>query len=117
MAMIEETDKSKREERERWMAPEISKAVLTPKIINFEKRSQGAREGRLRGRAESREVGGCLSCCESSYALRSGQFAIAHLPNGDAGELHRTVISRCAEHASIETSDGPTGNNAAAVNV
>ena len=36
MAIIEETDKSKRGERERWMAPEVSKAVLTPKIINFE---------------------------------------------------------------------------------
>ena len=36
MAIIEETDKSKRGERERWMAPEVSKAVLTPKIINCE---------------------------------------------------------------------------------
>ena len=36
MAIIEETDKSKRGERERWMAPEVSKAVWTPKIINFE---------------------------------------------------------------------------------
>jgi hypothetical protein len=36
MAIIEETDKSKRGERERWMAPEVSKTVLTAKIINFE---------------------------------------------------------------------------------
>ena len=45
-----------------------------------------------------------------------GQFAIAHLPNRYAGKLHRKVIGRCAEHASIETSEGPTGNNATAVN-
>src|SRR5208282_4331952 len=44
------------------------------------------------------------------------QSAVAHLPNGEAGKLHGTVISRCAEHASVKTSDGPTGNNAAAVN-
>ena len=40
MAIIEETDKSKRGERERGMAPEVSKAVskavLTPKIIKLE---------------------------------------------------------------------------------
>src|SRR5258705_7666342 len=46
----------------------------------------------------------------------AGQFAIAHLPNRYAGKLHRAVISRCAEHASIETSEGPTGNNASAAN-
>jgi hypothetical protein len=34
-------------------------------------------------------------------------------PNSYAGKLHRTVLSRCAEQASIETR---TGNNAAAVN-
>ena len=36
MVIIEGTDKSKREERERWMGPEVSRSVLTPKIINFE---------------------------------------------------------------------------------
>src|ERR1700722_13810235 len=56
MVIIEETDKSKRGERERWIDPEASKAVLTPKIINFEQGREGAREGRLRGRAESCEI-------------------------------------------------------------
>jgi hypothetical protein len=74
--------------------------------------------------------GGCSSRCELWERLLEllrkfvraaldpvvRQFAVAHLPNGDAGVLHGTVISRCAEHASIETSDGPTGNNAAAIN-
>jgi hypothetical protein len=36
MVIIEGTDKCKRGERERWMAPEISRSVLTRKIINFE---------------------------------------------------------------------------------
>ena len=36
MFIIEGTKTSQRGERERWMAPEVSKAVLTPKIINFE---------------------------------------------------------------------------------
>ena len=55
MAIIEETDKSKRGERERWMAPEVSKAVLTPKIINFEQGRKALEKDAL-GRAESCEV-------------------------------------------------------------
>ena len=47
MAIIEETDKSKRGERERWMAPEVSKAVLTSKIINFEQGRKAFEKGAL----------------------------------------------------------------------
>ena len=35
MVIIEGTDKSQRGERERFIAPQASKAILTPKIINF----------------------------------------------------------------------------------
>jgi hypothetical protein len=47
MVIIEETDKSKRGERERWMAPEASKAVLTPKIINCEQGRKALEKGAL----------------------------------------------------------------------
>ena len=47
MVIIEGTDKSKRGERERWMAPEVSKAVLTPKIINFEQCRKALEKGAL----------------------------------------------------------------------
>ena len=47
MVIIEETDKSKRGERERWMAPEASKAVLTPKIINYEQGRKALEKGAL----------------------------------------------------------------------
>jgi hypothetical protein len=47
MVVIEETDKSKRGERERWMAPEASKAVLTSKIINFEQGRKALEQGAL----------------------------------------------------------------------
>ena len=47
MVIIQETDKSKRGERERWMAPEASKAVLTPKIINFEQGRKALEKGAL----------------------------------------------------------------------
>ena len=36
MVIIEGTDKSQRGERERFIAPQASKAILSPKIINFE---------------------------------------------------------------------------------
>jgi hypothetical protein len=55
----------------------------------------------------------CHPALESAYA--NGGTS-RHLPNGYTGKLHRTVISRCAEHASIKTSDGQTENNASAVN-
>jgi hypothetical protein len=45
MVIIEGTDKSKREERERWMAPEVSRSVLTPKIINFEQGRKALEKG------------------------------------------------------------------------
>ncbi len=45
MVIIEGTDKSKRGERERWMAPEASKAVLTPKLINFEQGRKALEKG------------------------------------------------------------------------
>ena len=47
MVIIEETDKSKRGERNRWMAPEASKAVLTSKIINFEQGRKALEKGAL----------------------------------------------------------------------
>jgi hypothetical protein len=47
MVIIQETDKSKRGERERWMAPEVSKPVLTPKIINFEQGRKALEKGAL----------------------------------------------------------------------
>ena len=47
MVIIEGTDKSKRGERERWMAPEVSKPVLTPKIINFEQGRKALEKGAL----------------------------------------------------------------------
>jgi hypothetical protein len=50
--IIGSTDKSKRGERERWMAPE---AVLTSKIINFEQGRKALEKGAL-GRAESCKV-------------------------------------------------------------
>jgi hypothetical protein len=56
MVIIEETDKSERGERDRWKAPEASKGVLTPKIVNFERGRKALEEGALRGRAESCEV-------------------------------------------------------------
>jgi len=47
MVIIEETDKSKPGERDRWMAPEASKAVLTPRIINFEQGRKALEKGAL----------------------------------------------------------------------
>jgi hypothetical protein len=47
MVIIEGTDKSKRGERERWMAPEVSKPVSTPKIINFEQGRKALEKGAL----------------------------------------------------------------------
>jgi hypothetical protein len=47
MVIIEGTDKSKRGERDRWMAPEVSKTVLTPKIINFEQGRKAFEKGAL----------------------------------------------------------------------
>jgi hypothetical protein len=47
MVIIEGTDKSKREEREGWMAPEVSRSVLTPKIINFEQDRKALEKGAL----------------------------------------------------------------------
>ena len=47
MVIIQETDKSKRGERERRMAPEASKAVLIPKIINFEQGRKALEKGAL----------------------------------------------------------------------
>ena len=61
MVIIGNTDKSKRGERERWMAPEVSKAVLTPKIINFEQGREALEKGAL-GSAESRKVDKEHSC-------------------------------------------------------
>jgi hypothetical protein len=47
MVILEGTDKSKRGERGRWMAPEVSKAVLTLKIINFEQGRKALEKGAL----------------------------------------------------------------------
>ena len=47
MVIIEERDKSERGERERWMAPEASKAVLIPNIINFEQGRKALEKGAL----------------------------------------------------------------------
>jgi hypothetical protein len=47
MVIIEETDKSQRGEREHWMAPGASKAVLTPKVINFEQGRKALEKGAL----------------------------------------------------------------------
>jgi hypothetical protein len=47
MVIIEETDKSQRGERENWMAPGASKAVLTPKVINFEQGRKALEKGAL----------------------------------------------------------------------
>jgi hypothetical protein len=47
MVIIGGTDKSKREEQERWMAPEAYKAFLTPKIINFEQGRKALEKGAL----------------------------------------------------------------------
>jgi hypothetical protein len=47
MVIIGGTDKSKRGEQERWMAPEVSKAVLTPKIINCEQGPKALEKGAL----------------------------------------------------------------------
>jgi hypothetical protein len=47
MVITGRTDKSKREERERWMAPEVSEAVLTPEIINFEQGRKALEKGAL----------------------------------------------------------------------
>jgi hypothetical protein len=47
MVIIEEADKSTRGERERWMAPQVSKAGLTPKIINFEQGREALEKGAL----------------------------------------------------------------------
>jgi hypothetical protein len=47
MVIIEGTDKSQRGERKRWMAPEVSKPVLTPKIINFEQGRNALENGAL----------------------------------------------------------------------
>ena len=48
MVIIEGTDKSKRGERERWMAPEVSAAVFTPKIISFEQGRKALEKGALK---------------------------------------------------------------------
>jgi hypothetical protein len=45
MVIIGGIDKSKRGER--WIAPEVSKAVLTPKIINFEQGRKALKKGAL----------------------------------------------------------------------
>jgi len=58
MVIIGNTDKSKRGERERWMAPE---ADLTSKIINFEQGREALEKGAL-GSAESRKVDKEHSC-------------------------------------------------------
>ena len=47
MVIIEEKDKSQRGEREHWMAPGASKAVLTPKVINFEQGRKALEKGAL----------------------------------------------------------------------
>ena len=47
MVIIGGTDKSKREEQERWMAPEAYKAFLTPKIINLEQGRKALEKGAL----------------------------------------------------------------------
>ena len=47
MVIIEGTDKSQRGERERFIAPQASKAILSPKIINFE---EGRKALEKRGR-------------------------------------------------------------------
>jgi hypothetical protein len=47
MVIIQETDKSKRGEGERRMAPEASKAVLIPNIINFEQGRKALEKGAL----------------------------------------------------------------------
>ena len=91
MAIIEETDKSKRGERERWIAPEISKAVLTPKIINSERGRKALEKRALRGRAESCEVDKEHSFARGFTLRLVGTFA----NDGDAlrvaaGPLRRT---------------------------
>src|SRR5258705_10173930 len=47
MVIIEGTDKSQRGERERWIAPEVSRSVLNPKIINFEQDRKALEKGAL----------------------------------------------------------------------
>ena len=47
MLIIEGAKTSKRGERERSMAPEVSKAVLTPKLINFEQGRKALEKGAL----------------------------------------------------------------------
>ena len=47
MVIIEEKDKSQRGEREHWMAPGASNAVLTPKVINFEQGRKALEKGAL----------------------------------------------------------------------
>ena len=47
MVIIEGTDKSQRGERERFIAPQASKAILTPKIINFEQGRKALEKGAL----------------------------------------------------------------------
>jgi hypothetical protein len=47
MVISEGTGKSMRGERERWTAPEASKPVLTPRIINFEQGRKALEKGAL----------------------------------------------------------------------
>jgi hypothetical protein len=47
MVIIEGTDKSRRGEREKWMTPEVSTAVSTSNIINFEQGRRALEKGAL----------------------------------------------------------------------
>jgi hypothetical protein len=48
MVITDETDKSERGERERWIAPQASKAILAPNIINFETGRKALEKGALK---------------------------------------------------------------------
>jgi hypothetical protein len=91
MVIIEGTDKSQRGERERFIAPQASKAILSPKIINFE---EGRKALEKRALEEERSSVRLITSIRlpGGFTLRLvGTFA----SNGDAprvaaGRLRRT---------------------------
>jgi hypothetical protein len=48
MVITDETDESERGERARWIAPQASKAILAPNIINFETGRKALEKGALK---------------------------------------------------------------------
>jgi hypothetical protein len=78
MVITEGTDKSKRGERERWMAPEVTKAVLTPKIINLEQGLKALEKGALEEEQSRGEVGKSIRLPVGTLGLRSPEPPDVH---------------------------------------